>query len=118
MKGKQSDKKGVSEKETRKPCGKCRFYNWSTERQFHRKVGPKDEKMGERRLIIEPRAVCRSPTARAKGHLVHRDQTKRPCEYWKAGKYEPQKEEKKKEPETPDEYYGKSKAVEELEKAS
>jgi len=100
VKGKQSDKKDVS----RKPCGECRFYDWTTERQFHRKVGPADEKTGERTLIIEPRAVCRGSKARAKGHLVHRDQTKRPCEQWEAGKYEPPKEEEEKT--SPEEYFG------------
>ena len=119
MKGKQSDKKDVS----RKSCGECRFYDWTTEREFHRKVGSEDEKTGERSLIIEPRAVCRGPKARAKGHLVHRDQTKRPCEQWEAGKYEPPKEEEKKpikedtdeEKTAPDEYHGKPKELKQLE---
>ena len=121
MKGKNDKEKDVSEKKTRKPCGECRFYDWTTERQFHRKVGPVNEE-GERTLIIEPRAICRGPKARAKGHLVHRDQTKRPCEQWKSGKYEPPKEEEKekptketKEPETPEEYFGKPKELKQLE---
>jgi len=122
VKGNKANKKDVSEKKTREPCGKCRFYDWTTERQFNRKVGKVDEKTGERTLIIEPRAICRGPKARAKGHLVHRDQTKRPCEQWEAGKYEPPKKEEKKkptnetkEPETPDEYFGKPKELEQLE---
>ena len=139
MKGNNGNdkKKDVSAKETRKPCGECRFYDWTTERQFHRKVGPVNEK-GERSLIIEPRAVCRGPKARAKGHLVHRDQTKRPCEQWEAGKYEPPKKEEKpeelkelekminktKEKKTdtnedktsPDEYHGSSEVAKKLNK--
>jgi len=133
MKG---NKKDVSEKKTRKPCGECRFYDWTTKRQFHRKVGPVDEKTGERSLIIEPRAICRGPKARARGHLVHRDQTKRPCEQWEAGKYEPPKEEEKPEElkelekmikktktdtddekTSPDEYHGSSEAVKKLNKS-
>ena len=112
MKG---NKKDVSEKKTREPCGECRFYDWTTERQFHRKVGKVDEKTGERSLIIEPRAICRGPKARAKGHLVHRDQTKRPCEQWDGGKYEPPKKEDE-EKTSPDEYHGQPKELEQLEK--
>jgi len=135
VKGNKANKKDASKEQTREPCVKCRFYDWTTERQFHRKVGPVDEKTGERSLIIEPRAVCRGPKARAKGHLIHRDQTKRPCEQWEAGRYEPPKEEEKPEElkelekmikktktdtddekTSPDEYHGKPKELEQLEK--
>lgn len=106
--GKKRSKK--LEEPTRKPCKYCRFYDWTTERQFHRKVGPKNEK-GERTLIVEPRAICRGSKATAKGHLVHRDQTKRPCSQFEVGKYKPPKEEEKKkesdeEKTSPEEYFG------------
>lgn len=113
--------KGNKKDVSRRPCGECRFYDWTTERQFHRKVGPVDEKTGERTLIIEPRAICRGPQAHAKGHLVHRDQTKRPCEQWEEGRYvkPEQKEEKptkEEEKTSPDEYHGQPKELEQLEK--
>ena len=117
----KSNSKSEKNEEKRKSCGQCRFYDWTRERQFHRRVGKRDEH-GKRTLIVEPRSVCISTKARAGGHLVHRDQTKRPCSQFEAGKYEPPKKEEKKkptketkEPETPEEYFGKPKELEQLE---
>jgi len=105
------EKKEIKEKE-RKPCNECRYYDHSTERDFHRKVGPRNDK-GERTEIIEIRAVCRNPKASAFKHLVHATLTRRECSYWKEGKYEPSKKETKtlkKENEekktAPSEYHG------------
>lgn len=114
--------KSKSEKieEKRKSCGECKYYDWTRERQFHRRVGKRDEH-GKRSLIIEPRGVCISTKARAGGHLIHRDQTKRPCEQWEEGRYvkPEQKEEKptkEEEKTSPDEYHGQPKELEQLEK--
>jgi len=90
------EKKPESEekKEVRR-CNECKWYDVSTQRDFFRKVGPRDES-GQRTKIKEIRAVCRSPTSRAKGHLVKSD-SDRPC--FEKGKYVPP-EKPKKETET------------------
>lgn len=100
--------------EKRKPCSQCKWYDHSSEREFHRRVGKRDEK-GERIEIIEIRAVCRNPKARAYRHLVKSEYSKRQCPVWEFGKYEPPKKketkEKKTEPDeekmtSPAEYHG------------
>ena len=136
MKGNKSNKKDVSSKEKRKPCNLCRWYEHEKEREFHRRVGPKDEQ-GQRTEIIEIRSVCRNPNAKAYQHLVHATQTKRECPQIELGKYEaPKKEEKKPEElkelekmikktktdtddekTSPDEYHGTSEATKKLNKS-
>lgn len=59
---KQEQKK---EKKEVHRCDQCKGYDVSTQRDFHRD--------GIRKGLIEVRAVCRLPTARAKGHLVKND---------------------------------------------
>ena len=56
-------------------CDKCKWYDVSTQRDFFRKVGQRDES-GQRTTIKEVRAVCRSPTSKAKGHLVKNDSSR------------------------------------------
>jgi hypothetical protein len=75
-------------------CGSCRFYDGSTERQFKR--------FGIREGLIETRSICRSPTSKAKGHLVKKESSGKVC--FVAGtfvapvtvKEEPKKEKKSK----------------------
>jgi len=85
----KSVKQDVKEKEGRKEvhrCDQCKWYDVSTQRDFHRD--------GIRKGLVEIRAVCRSPTARAKGHLVKND-SDRPC--FEEGVYvKPQKPKKQK----------------------
>ena len=84
-------------------CKDCKFYDKSTERDFHRKVGKTDEK-GERTEIVELRAICRNKKAKSFGHLVMAEYSKRQCEYWEKGKYVPSEkpeEKPKKEAKTP-----------------
>lgn len=76
-KGKQTEKREINR------CDQCKWYDVSTQRDFHRKVGPRDEQ-GSRSTIMEVRAVCCSPTGTAKGHLVKND-SDRPC--FEKGKY-------------------------------
>lgn len=86
-------KKGRKEGRT---CNECRWYDKSTERDFHRKVGPRNKK-GERSEIVEVRAVCRNPKAKAFNRLVHATLLKRECPHWEKGVYKaPEKLEKKK----------------------
>lgn len=104
MKGKSSTEKVEVEEEKKhqqigrkegRTCNRCKFYDSETERDFRRKVGPKDES-GQRAEIVEVRAVCRNPKANAFNHLVHATQLKRKCEFWKEGVYKkPEKETKK-----------------------
>jgi len=112
----ETEKEKIKEekKPSRKPCNQCRWYDKSTEREFHRKVGKRNEK-GERTEIVEIRAVCRCKKARAYGRLVHATLTKRSCPHWEPGVYvTPKKEEKVKEkaeektsePTAPHEYFG------------
>jgi hypothetical protein len=72
------------ESERKNRCDKCRWYEHSTQRDFYRKVGPKDEN-GERTTIKEIRAVCRSPKSSARNHLVKND-SNRDC--FEEGTYE------------------------------
>jgi len=90
------EKKAESKKKKEvRRCDECKWYDVPTQRDFFRKVGPKDES-GQRTTIKEVRAICRSPTSKAKGHLVKND-SDRPC--FKKGKYvSPEK--RKKETET------------------
>ena len=67
-------------------CKDCRFYDKSTERDFHRKVGPKNNK-GERTEIVEVRATCRNAKASSFGHLVMAEYSKRQCPVWERGVY-------------------------------
>lgn len=88
---KKSEKRDEKVKEERKEvhrCDQCKWYDVSTQRDFHRD--------GIRKGLVEVRAVCRSPTARAKGHLVKND-SDRPC--FEKGVYvKPQKPKKKEKP--------------------
>lgn len=54
------------------PCSECRWYDTSTEREFHRD--------GIRKGLIETRAICRATKdiSKASGHLVKRE-SNRPC---------------------------------------
>jgi len=87
-------KKKLGRKEG-KTCNKCKWYDWTTERDFHRKVGPLNER-GERTEIMELRAICRNKKAKSYGHLVMAEYKKRQCPVWEEGIYEPLKKEKKK----------------------
>jgi len=58
---KESWKKENEEKRTH---NRCKWYDWSTERDFYRKVGPRNEK-GERTKILERRAICRCKEVKA-----------------------------------------------------
>lgn len=71
------EKKRESKKKEVHRCEECKWYDVSTQRDFFRKVGPRDES-GQRTTIKEIRAVCRSLTSKAKGHLVKND-SDRPC---------------------------------------
>jgi hypothetical protein len=53
-------------------CGECRWYDKSTEREFHRN--------GIRQGLVETRAVCKATAGRSKAsnHLVKRE-SNRPC---------------------------------------
>lgn len=64
---------------------KCKWYDWSTERDFYRKVGPRNEK-GERTKILERRAICRCEQAKAFRRLVMGDKVTS-CPRWKEGKH-------------------------------
>jgi len=84
------DEKVKEEKKEVHRCDQCKWYDVSTQRDFHRD--------GIRKGLVEVRAVCRSPTARAKGHLVKND-SDRPC--FEEGKYvKPEKPKKTKEKRT------------------
>ena len=68
-----------------RPCGECKWYDHTTQREFHRD--------GIRKGLVEIRAMCRSPTGKARGHLVARPSV-RDC--FEQGVYvSPQKPEKK-----------------------
>jgi len=85
----KSENTQEQEKEEKKEvhrCDQCKGYDVSTQRDFHRD--------GIRKGLVEVRAVCRLPTARAKGHLVKND-SDRPC--FEEGVYvKPQKPKKQK----------------------
>jgi len=74
----------VKEKKEAHRCDECRWYDFSTQREFHRE--------GIRNGLVETRAVCRSPTSKARNHLVKNDSDK-PC--FEKGKYVPPKKTKK-----------------------
>ena len=104
----QEKKAESKEKKEVHRCDECKWYDVSTQRDFFRKVGPRD-KSGQRTTIKEIRAICRSPKSKAKGHLVKND-SDRPC--FEKGKYvspeKPKKDQKNKEKEmtSPEEYFG------------
>jgi hypothetical protein len=86
---KQTQEKIKDVKEEQKEvhfCKDCIGYDKSTEREFHRKVGKKDEK-GNRSEIVEVRAVCRTPKADSFKHLVMANYSKRQCPCWEKGTY-------------------------------
>ena len=78
-------------------CKDCKFYDKSAERDFHRKVGKKNEH-GKRAEIVEVRAICRNPKASSFGHLVMAEYSKRQCPAWEKGVYKAQKSTESKEP--------------------
>jgi hypothetical protein len=78
-------------------CKDCRFYDKSTERDFRRKVGKKDEH-GKNVEIVEVRAVCRNTKASSFGHLVMAEYSKRQCSVWEKGLYKVQKNSESREP--------------------
>ena len=108
----QEKKRGSKKKREVHRCDECKWYDVSTQRDFFRKVGPRD-KSGQRTKIKEIRAVCRSPMSTAKGRLVKND-SDRPC--FEKGKYvHPEKKEKKRKKAkknegekmtSPEEYFG------------
>ena len=98
------EEKGKEEKEEVHRCDQCKGYDVSTQRDFHRD--------GIRKGLVEVRAVCRSPTARAKGHLV-KNNSDRPCfeegvyvKPQKLKKKEKTKETKDEKKTSPSEYHG------------
>jgi hypothetical protein len=106
MKVKGEEKKVEEEKVESHFCKDCKSYDKSTEREFHRLVGKRDEQ-GNRGEIIEIRAVCMNPKSTSCHHLVMAEYSKRQCPVWEQGVYEqpakpvePEKtkEEPKKEP--------------------
>jgi hypothetical protein len=79
----QTENRVENKKEEKKgTCGECKWYDVSTQRAFKR--------FGIREGLIETRAQCKSPTAKAHGHLVKKEST-RPC--FEAGTYTPVKKE-------------------------
>lgn len=85
---KTEEKRDVKDKEEKKEvhrCDQCKWYDVSTQRDFHRD--------GIRKGLVEVRAVCRSPTSKARNHLIKND-SDRPC--FEEGVYvKPQKQKKK-----------------------
>ena len=75
-------------------CKDCKWYDKSSERPFHRNVGPKNDK-GERSEIIEIRAICRNKKAKAYNRLVMAENAKRQCPVWERGVYVKPVEEQK-----------------------
>ena len=67
-------------------CQECRWYDKGSEREFHRRVGKKDE-AGNRGEIVELRAICRNFNASSFKHLVMARYSKRQCEVWEKGTY-------------------------------
>jgi hypothetical protein len=99
LKGEVVEQKKEEEKEQHF-CKDCKSYDKSTEREFHRKVGPRNDK-GERTEIVETRAVCMNPKASSYRHLVMAEYAKRQCPMWNEGIYEqPAKPEEKPTKET------------------
>ena len=92
----KGETKNKEEKKKLHFCKDCKFYDWTTEREFHRD--------GIRKGLFEIRAVCRNPKARSYRYLVKAEYSKRQCPVWEFGKYEPPKKKETKEKKTePDE---------------
>jgi len=90
------ESKKVEEKKEVHFCKVCKFYDWTTEREFHRD--------GIRKGLLEIRAVCRNPQARSYRHLVKAEYKKRQCAFWEEGRYKtPKKKETKEKKTEPDE---------------
>ena len=82
---KSEDKKPKrTEKKEVHQCNECKWYDFATQREFHRD--------GIRKGLVETRAVCRSPTSKSRNHLVKNDSDKT-C--FEKGKYVPPKKTKK-----------------------
>jgi len=64
-------------------CKDCKGYDKSTQREFHRRVGKKDDK-GNRTEIVEIRAICRNPKADSFKHLVIAEYSRRQCPVWES----------------------------------
>jgi hypothetical protein len=79
-----SKRKRNATREKHNFCKDCRWYDKSSEREFHRKVGKKDES-GKRTEIVELRAVCKNPEALSYRHLVMAQYSKRQCRAWEQG---------------------------------
>lgn len=105
---KKTKQKGREEEKEYHFCKDCRGYDKSTERNFHRKVGPVDKETGERTMIVEVRAVCRNPKSKAHGHLVMAEYKKRQCLVWEEGKYKPPTKEAEKKSEKKETKSGKT----------
>lgn len=92
--GEKKEKTSSVEKKSKKKeekkdlhfCKDCKWYDKSAEREFHRKVGPKNEE-GGRTEITEIRAICRNKNANACNHLVMAEYSKRQCPVWESGAY-------------------------------
>ena len=76
-------------------CKDCKWYDKGSEREFHRKVGPKNDK-GEGSEIMEIRAICRDKNAKAHNRLVMSEYSKHQCPVWEKGVYAKPIEEQKK----------------------
>jgi hypothetical protein len=83
IKGEKKKVEQTKEKEQQHTCGECRWYDHSTEREFHRD--------GIRKGLVETRAICRSERSTARQHLVKKESV-RPC--FEAGVYVKPAEEK------------------------
>ena len=73
---KATKKSETKEKKEVHRCDECKWYDVSTQRDFFRRVGKHDES-GQRTTIKEIRAVCRSPSSKARGHLVKNNSSRR-----------------------------------------
>lgn len=101
--------KGNEAKKKEHRCDECRFYDIGTQRDFYRRIGPRNEK-GERTKIKEIRAKCTNEKSTAFNHLVKADSINKPC--FKKLKLNKKADEEKTAPE---EYFGTPPAVEKLE---
>jgi hypothetical protein len=88
---KKFEKKKLEIKEKKKEksvqCKSCLFYDWATEREFHRN--------GIREGLVEIRGICRCEKVRSYNRLVMAKR-ERQCEGFKEGKYEHLKKRKEK----------------------
>ena len=82
----EDKKEEKKEKKTFRFCKDCLWYDKSSEREFHRRVGPIN-KEGRRSEIIEIRAICRNKNAKSHNRLVLGKYKKRQCPNWQKGKY-------------------------------